>query len=78
MQSEQNVLGQPPGVNCPECGFNIQVTISILLNNSAIFCSNCGLKLTIDRQESNKSLDQLRKLNAEIKKAERAKQSPYD
>jgi DNA-directed RNA polymerase subunit RPC12/RpoP len=78
MQSEQNALGQTPGIKCPECGFHIQVTIAMLLNNLAVFCSNCGLKLTVDQQESNKSLDQLRKLNTEVKKAERAKESPYD
>jgi len=75
---DKNSPEQPPGLKCPECGFHIQVTIAMLLNNKAVFCNNCGLKLTIDYQESKEGLDQLRKLNAELKKAEKARKSPYD
>lgn len=64
-----------PGLQCPECGFHIEVTISMLLNNAAVFCSSCGLKLTIDRDESREGLDQLKKLNDELDKARRAKKA---
>lgn len=76
--ADKNTTDQAPGLNCPECGFHIPVTIEMLLKNKAVFCSNCGLKLTIDQQESKEGLDQLRKLNAELDKAKKARQSPYD
>ena len=76
--NEKNASGQlSPGLSCPECGHHIPTTIEMLLNNSAVFCSNCGLELSIDREESKAGLDQLRKLSAELKKADKAKQSPY-
>ena len=78
VSNEENSSGQqPPGLTCPECGCHIPTTIEMLLKNAAVFCGNCGLRLSIDREESKEGLDQLRKLDEELKKADETKRSPY-
>jgi hypothetical protein len=75
--SHQNTSTPGPGLNCPECGFHIPVTMQMLLNNRSVFCSSCGLKLSIDQESSKAGLDQLRKLNRALEAAQKAKDSPY-
>lgn len=71
----ENSPGQSAGLKCPDCGSHIPTTIEMLLHNAAIFCSNCGLKLTIDRQESKSGLDKLRNLDEALQKANKVKKS---
>ncbi len=66
-----------PGLRCPECSAHITVSLQMLLNNGVVYCSNCGLKLSIDQESSKESLDQLKKLNGALEKAQKAKDAPY-
>ncbi len=50
------------GLRCPECGFIIPCTIQDILNASSIECPNCHLILPIDRVNSGKAIDALRKV----------------
>lgn len=69
---------QTPGLDCPECGARIPVTMEMLLHETAIECGNCGLKLAVDREKSKESLVLLKTLEKDLKKAEEKKQSPFD
>jgi transcription elongation factor Elf1 len=75
--NNQHTAPAGPGLSCPDCGFHIAVSIQMLLGNGVVFCSNCGLKLSIDQESSKEGLDQLRKLNRALEEAQKAKDSPY-
>ena len=62
-----------PGLDCPQCGFRIQVSIPMLLSGEPIICPACGLKLSADQEKSQACLNELRKVNDAIQKAEEAK-----
>jgi len=63
-------LNQSPGLICPQCGFRIQVTIEMLLNNLSICCTSCGLELSIDKEKSKPALNSLKEVFKDIKKIE--------
>lgn len=65
-----NGMNQSPGLICPQCGFRIQVTIEMLLNNPSICCTSCGLELSIDRDKSKPALNSLKAIYEDIKEAE--------
>ena len=75
--SSQNNVPMGPGLKCPECSFHITVSLQMLLNNGVVYCNNCGLKLSIDQESSKEGLDQLKKLNSALQKAQKAKDSQY-
>jgi len=63
-------LNQSPGLICPQCGFGIQVTIELLLNNPSICCSSCGLELSVDQEKSKAALSALQRAYRKVKKTE--------
>lgn len=68
-----NKLNHAPGLACPQCGFRIQVTVKTLLEGLPVYCSSCGLELTIDQEKSKAAIDALEKLQNSIEKVERIK-----
>ncbi|MCQ2231106.1 MAG: hypothetical protein MJZ30_04550 [Paludibacteraceae bacterium] len=52
-----------PGMNCPQCGTFIPTTIAELLTATGITCPHCRLQLTINRNESQRAMDILRKVD---------------
>ena len=62
-----------PGLDCPQCGFRIQLSVAMLLSGEPVLCPACDLKLSVDREESQACLNELRKVCAAIQKAEEAK-----
>jgi DNA-directed RNA polymerase subunit RPC12/RpoP len=63
---------QTPGLKCPQCGQFIPTTISELLNASALVCPHCGLKLSINREESKQAMDILKEVDSASKNLEKA------
>lgn len=51
-----------PGMECPRCGGFITTSIFQLINNSALICPHCGLRLTINKRESAEAIRELRKV----------------
>jgi len=72
MNNRRHNLTKPPGIPCPECGATIHFTIEKLLSARPVFCSDCGLKLTLEVQKSQESLEALRRLNDAFEKLERS------
>lgn len=62
-----------PGLDCPQCGFRIQMTIEMLLNSSSICCGNCSLELSIDKDKSGPALNSLKEAYNAVKKVENLK-----
>ena len=58
MGNQQNT----PGMKCPQCGKIIQTSIAELLSAPSIHCQYCGLELRINREESKKAMDLMRKV----------------
>lgn len=50
------------GLNCPSCHGWIKITIYEIIKGDAIACPHCGLILPIERTNSNKAIDALRKV----------------
>ena len=67
-------ISRTPGINCPECSTRLIVSIAHLVNLHPVVCSNCGLELVIDPEKSKGALDSLRKLQAGLNKASKARQ----
>ncbi len=57
----------PPGVPCPKCRKPIRLSIEKLLAATPVYCSECGLQLTLDRQASAEGLDAVLKLQNAMK-----------
>ncbi len=57
------VQQQVSGMNCPDCEGFIPVSIHQLLFEGGISCPHCGLKMTINRQQSKAAIDALSKVN---------------
>ncbi len=66
-------IKQVPGLDCPQCGFRIQVSIPMLLSGEPIICPSCGLKLSVDQEKSRTCLYELRKVNDAVQKVEEVK-----
>ncbi len=62
-----------PGMPCPECRFNIQLSIRELLYEAQFQCPGCGLRLFMDRGRSRGSLEALQQLNIAMVNVEKAK-----
>lgn len=73
MTNRNTTIQQDPGLRCPDCTFNIQVDITMLLSGRPIACPRCGLRLSIDRRHSQEGLNALGALQkgmAEVKQKE--------
>jgi transcription elongation factor Elf1 len=68
-----NQLNQAPGLECPQCGIRIQVSLEVLLKNLVVSCGSCGLKLSIDRKKSKPAIDAMENLYNSLEKVERIK-----
>lgn len=58
--------GRPPGLECPNCGYLIQLTIPILLSRRSIYCTACGLELKPDPKASGESLEILARFHERL------------
>ena len=56
-QQAQRISGMP----CPKCGGFIPISMFQIIADAAIICPHCGLRLSINRQESGRAIDALRK-----------------
>ncbi|WP_013322438.1 hypothetical protein [Gloeothece verrucosa] len=68
-------MQQNGGFPCPECGEMISVSRELLLgflsgSQDSIYCSRCGLKLTINPENSQEALEQYRQLDEVIQKSQ--------
>jgi DNA-directed RNA polymerase subunit RPC12/RpoP len=64
-----------PGLDCPQCGFRIMISVPMLLSGGPIFCPACSLKLTIDQEQSRACLNELQKVYNAIQRVEEVKLS---
>lgn len=62
-----------PGMPCPDCKFFIKMPIAELLTSPGFFCPGCGLRLSLERSSSLKSMELLQDLNVAMKNAEAVK-----
>lgn len=58
MQSNQS---NAPGLACPNCQQFIPVTLPMLLSGN-LFCSGCGLELSVDQDKSKEGMEKVRAL----------------
>lgn len=66
--SEQPAGQQISGMKCPVCEMFIPVSISQLLYDGGIMCPYCGLMMTINKPQSKRALEALRKVEDATKK----------
>ncbi|MCX4291277.1 MAG: hypothetical protein OSJ36_05760 [Odoribacter sp.] len=52
------------GMNCPQCGAFIEISMFQLIMTNALVCPACRLRLNIDRGRSQRAIAALRKLQA--------------
>jgi predicted amidophosphoribosyltransferase len=64
-------LTEPPGVPCPQCQAPIRLTIAKLLTGTPIFCSECGLQLTVDSEGSTAAMDAVKTVQRTMNDLER-------
>lgn len=50
------------GMPCPQCNGFIPVSMQQIITDSAIICPHCGLRLTINRQQSSTAIEALKKV----------------
>lgn len=62
LSNAQNGLNVNPGLNCPECNFFIQFSLADLLYKQDFSCPGCGLKLSMNREQSRESMELIQKL----------------
>jgi hypothetical protein len=62
-----------PGLDCPQCGFRIMISVPMLLSGGPIFCPACRLKLTVDQEQSRACLNELQKVYDAVQRVEEAK-----
>ncbi len=53
---------RPSGITCPICGGFIPFSMQQLASDPAILCPHCGLRLTINKEESKLALMAVNKL----------------
>jgi DNA-directed RNA polymerase subunit RPC12/RpoP len=70
---EQAAVQKPPGLDCPRCTFRIMISVPMLLSGEPVTCPSCGLRLTVDRQQSQACLDELKKVYDAVQKVEEVK-----
>ena len=74
--SQPSAAPQPHGMSCPICQGFIPIDISQLLHEGAITCPHCGLSLTINRSNSQSTMDALKKVEdatSKVKETEKFK-----
>ena len=64
---------KPPGLDCPQCGFRIIISVPMLLSGQGFHCPVCQLKLNIEMKESKACLDELKKVYDAVQKVEDVK-----
>lgn len=67
MQQQHN----KPGLPCPICGQLIPISINQLLFDRALFCTSCGLRLSIDKQKTEKAQEILAKVEGAISRLDK-------
>lgn len=55
------------GMKCPVCSEFISISIYQLLHEGSVTCPHCGLTMTINKQQSQKALDALKKVEEATK-----------
>ncbi|MDO3378524.1 hypothetical protein [Geoalkalibacter halelectricus] len=68
-------MSSAPGLPCPRCGFHIATTLDLLLARRPFFCSGCGLRLSVDIEQSQPALEALQKLKEGLDEAERLRRA---
>lgn len=53
---------RPSGMPCTQCNGFIPVSMQQIITDSAIICPHCGLRLTINRQQSSTAIEALKKV----------------
>lgn len=53
-------LTEAPGIPCPQCGATLRLALDRLLAAAPLFCSACGLELTLDAKASAQAMDAAR------------------
>ncbi|KIH76033.1 hypothetical protein SAMN05660860_02648 [Geoalkalibacter ferrihydriticus] len=69
------MVPSPPGLPCPRCGFHIATSLELLLAQRPFFCAACGLKLTLNVDQSQGALERLRELKDGLDAAENLRRS---
>lgn len=64
---ENNKKQRIAGCPCPKCGGFVPISMIQLIESTAIYCPECGLRLNINKTESSRALKALQK----IKEAEK-------
>lgn len=52
---------RPSGVSCPVCDGFIPLSMQQLASALNFFCPHCGLRLTINQQQSKEAIDAVKK-----------------
>lgn len=52
-----------PGINCPQCNQFIPTSITELISASFIDCPHCRLRLTLDKEQSQRAIQALEKVD---------------
>lgn len=58
-------------IQCPVCKTSIPASISELLIAGGLTCPSCGLQLSMDRNQSQKALDALKKVEEAQKRVDK-------
>ncbi len=70
---QQSPQERRPGMPCPECKFFIEMPMEDILYKSSFVCPGCGLKLELQRQQSQTSLAALQQLHVAMKNMDSVK-----
>lgn len=54
-------ISQTTGLTCPKCSGFIPLTLEKLLKDHVFICPHCGLRLSIDRKQSDQQKDSSKK-----------------
>ena len=68
MNYKDNKQQRIPGLTCLNCQNLIPITMHQLLEAKSIFCPICGLRLSMDKKQTDKAKDILRKIEEAQKK----------
>jgi hypothetical protein len=71
--SKQQPKQPEPGMPCPSCKFFIKMPIAELLASPGFSCPGCGLRLSLDRNSSQKSMELLQDIHVAMRNAESVK-----
>ena len=55
-------MGRQNGFKCPQCHRFIPLSVQTLFHQMYVDCPTCGLHLSIDRKESAKAMNVLKKV----------------